>query len=69
MDDNGPTLYSLQRVQNDHATRLSLLEKQGERQQQALDEINKGIKHLVWLVVAALVVAVVQFALRGGFNA
>jgi len=65
-----------ERVQQDHAIRLALVEQQvaGVKEELhkisgSVDKINDSIGRLVWTVVLAVVVAGLNFALKGGFNA
>ena len=52
----------------DHAVRIALLEQTTRGIKDELTKLNGHIGKLVWAVVTALVLAVVQFALKGGFN-
>ena len=53
----------------DHAVRIALLEQTTRGIKEELTKLNGHIGKLVWAVVTALVLAVVQFALKGGFSA
>jgi len=53
----------------DHAIRIALLEQAMSGIKSELHQINSNIGKLVWAVIIAMVMAVVQFALKGGLNA
>lgn len=53
---------------HDHSLRISLLEKSLEGVEKQLNDINGNLNKLVWAIILALLMAVVQFALKGGFN-
>ena len=54
---------------HDHAVRIALLEQTTRGIKEELTKLNGHIGKLVWAVVTALALAIVQFALKGGFNA
>lgn len=51
---------------DDHGTRIALLEQSTEDIRRELGAINSNISKLVWLLVTALVLSVMKFALSGG---
>ena len=51
---------------DDHGTRIALLEQSTSAIQKQLEGINANINKLVWLVLAALVMAAMKFFLMGG---
>ena len=53
---------------NDHAIRIALLEQAMTGIKSELHQINSNIGKLVWAVILAIVMAFVQFALKGGLN-
>jgi hypothetical protein len=53
----------------DHAIRIALLEQSMSGIKNELHQINSNISKLVWAVILAIVMAFVQFALKGGINA
>jgi hypothetical protein len=65
-NDKEITVYTLHRVQQTHSTEIALLKQQGASQQKSLDEINNGVKHLVWIVLGALVLAVLRTLMKDG---
>ena len=52
----------------DHATRIAVLETAIKGIDKNLDHINGSIGKLVWAVILAIVVALVQFILKGGLR-
>ena len=58
-----------ERRNQDHAIRIALLEQSMTGIKQELHQINSNINRLVWAVIAAIVMAGVQFVIRGGLNA
>ena len=50
----------------DHGTRIALLEQSTQDIKRELGAINSNITRLVWLLVTALVLSVMKFALSGG---
>ena len=58
-----------ERRNQDHAIRIALLEQSMTGIKQELHQINGNISRLVWAVIAAIVMAGVQFMLRGGLSA
>lgn len=57
-----------ERRNQDHAIRIALLEQSMAGIKSELHQINSNINRLVWAVIAAIVMAGVQFILRGGLN-
>lgn len=57
-----------ERRNQDHAIRIALLEQSMTGIKSELHQINSNINRLVWAVIAAIVMAGVQFILRGGLN-
>lgn len=55
-----------QSVNHDHAVRIALLEQGMRNITRELRDISKGIGRLIWIVGAAVIGALIQFALRGG---
>ena len=53
---------------HDHAVRIALLEQTTNGIQKELGKLNSHIGKLVWAIVSALVLAVMQFVLKGGLN-
>jgi hypothetical protein len=53
---------------HDHAIRIALLEQSMAGIKNELHQINSNIGKLVWAVILAIVMAFVQFALKGGLN-
>ena len=53
----------------DHATRIALLEQSINGVKTELNKINANIGKLVWAIILAIVMAFVQFALKGGLGA
>lgn len=64
MTDN----YSNKETQQDHAIRIALLEQSVEGIKNGLLDISKNVKHLVMTVIVAVLLAVVQFVLKGGLS-
>jgi hypothetical protein len=60
------SISSLHRVQQAHSIEIALLKQQGASQQKSLDEINNGVKHLVWIVLGAIVLAILNTVIKGG---
>lgn len=54
---------------HDHAIRIALLEQAMTGIKSELHQINSNIGKLVWAVILAIVMAFIQFALKGGLNA
>jgi len=54
------------RHDDDHGTRIALLEQSTEQIREQLKGINGNINKLVWLVFTALVLAVMKFVISGG---
>lgn len=52
----------------DHAVRIALLEQTTIGIKEELTKLNGHIGKLVWAVITALTLAIVQFALKGGFS-
>ena len=52
----------------DHAIRIALLEQAMKGIQAELSQINANIGKLVWAVILAIVMAFVQFILKGGLG-
>ena len=52
----------------DHAIRIALLEQSMTGIKSELHNINTNIGRLVWAVIMAIVVAAIQFVLKGGLN-
>tara|TARA_R110000782_G_scaffold27266_1_gene69223 strand:+ start:157 stop:336 length:180 start_codon:yes stop_codon:yes gene_type:complete len=52
----------------DHATRIALLEQSINGVKLELSQINANIGKLVWAIILAIVMAFVQFALKGGLH-
>mgnify|MGYP003663964107 FL=1 len=52
----------------DHATRIALLEQSINGVKTELNKINANIGKLVWAIILAIVMAFVQFALKGGLS-
>jgi hypothetical protein len=52
----------------DHATRIALLEQSINGVKLELSQINANIGKLVWAILLAIVMAFVQFALKGGLT-
>lgn len=69
-----PTNYSNDRdrerdpITQDHSVRIALLEQAMDGIKGELHQINANIGKLVWAVVLAIVMAFVQFILKGGLN-
>jgi len=61
-------VYDLQHIQHEQATQIALMRQTQDNQQKTLDEISKRMKDLVWLVFAGLIMAALNFAIRGGFG-
>jgi hypothetical protein len=57
-----------ERRNQDHAIRIALLEQSMTGIKSELHQINSNINRLVWAVIAAIVMAGVQFILKGGLN-
>jgi len=57
------------RRDQDHAIRIALLEQSMSGIKAELHQINSNINRLVWAVIAAIVMAGVQFIIRGGLSA
>lgn len=57
-----------ERRNHDHAIRIALLEQSMDGIKTELHQINSNINRLVWAVIAALVMAAVQFVLKGGLS-
>lgn len=55
-------------TQQDHAIRIALLEQSVEGIKNGLLDISKNVKHLVFTVISAVFLAVVQFIVKGGLN-
>lgn len=53
---------------HDHAVRIALLEQTTIGIKEELTKLNGHIGKLVWAIIMALVLAVVQFALKGGLH-
>ncbi|MBC7621240.1 MAG: hypothetical protein H7293_20025 [Candidatus Saccharibacteria bacterium] len=53
---------------NDHSIRIALLEKGVEGIEKQLNDMNGHLQKLVWAIIVALVMAAVQFILRGGLK-
>ena len=53
------------RLQNDHSTRIALLEQGMEAIKQQLTGINTNMNKLVWLVFTAVIIAVLKLVLIG----
>ena len=62
------TMPQEERRSNDHAIRIALLEQSMAGIKTELHQISGNISRLVWAVVAAIVMAGVQFVIRGGLN-
>ena len=58
-----------ERREQDHAIRIALLEQSMSGIKAELHQINGNISRLVWAVIAAIVMAGVQFVVRGGLSA
>lgn len=58
-----------ERREQDHAIRIALLEQSMSGIKSELHQINGNISKLVWAVIAAIVMAGVQFVVRGGLSA
>lgn len=56
------------RKDQDHAIRIALLEQSMSDIKAELRQINSNINRLVWAVIAAIVMAAMQFVIRGGLN-
>lgn len=54
---------------HDHAVRIALLEQATIGIKEELTKLNGHIGKLVWAVILAIVMAFVQFALKGGLSA
>ena len=52
----------------DHATRIALLEQSINGVKVELSQINANIGKLVWAIILAIVMAFIQFALKGGLS-
>ena len=52
----------------DHATRIALLEQSINGVKTELSQINANIGKLVWAIILAIVMAFIQFALKGGLS-
>jgi len=52
----------------DHATRIALLEQSMSGIKGELSKINNSISKLVWVIVGTLLVAAINFILRGGLS-
>jgi hypothetical protein len=65
-EDKEVSLSHLYKVQQGHSIEIALLKQQGASQQKSLDEINNGVKHLVWIVLGALVLAVLRTLMKDG---
>lgn len=52
----------------DHAIRIALLEQTTLGIKEELTKLNGHIGKLVWAIVMALVLAVMQFVLKGGLS-
>ena len=63
------TTEDRRRDTGDHGTRIALLEQSTAAIQKQLEGINVNINKLVWLVLAALVMAAMKFFLMGGLSA
>ena len=57
-----------ERRNQDHAIRIALLEQSITGIKGELHQINSNISRLVWAVIAAIVMAGVQFILKGGLS-
>lgn len=69
--NNGSTQYDTtydgneRRQTNDHAVRIALLEQSMESIKQQLQGINANMSKLVWLVLTALIIAVLKLIIVG----
>jgi hypothetical protein len=52
----------------DHGTRIALLEQTINGVKGELSQINTNIGRLVWTLIVAILMAFLQFALRGGLS-
>jgi hypothetical protein len=69
LPDGVPSMYSMHITLIHHANEIKTIKEYAKLQQRALDDINKGIRYLNLTILTALLLAVVKFALSGGFNA
>lgn len=56
------------RAGHDHSVRIALLEQSMSSIKEELHAINANLNRLVWVVIAGIGAAAVQFILRGGLN-
>ena len=68
-DSQAPTVYSLYKIQVEHDKHISLINERMSIQQKSLEDINKGIRTLVWLVFAGFAGAFITFVINGGLRA
>lgn len=68
-DNQAPTVYSLHKAQIEQDKSISIINERMSTQQKSLDEINKGIRALVWLVFVGFVGAFGTFVMNGGLRA
>lgn len=68
-DSQPPHMVKDGRREQDHAIRIALLEQSMSGIKAELHQINGNISRLVWAVIAAIVMAGVQFIIRGGLSA
>lgn len=61
-------MYSLYKTQIEHDKSISIINERMGIQQKSLDEINKGIRALVWLVFVGFVGAFGTFVMNGGLR-
>lgn len=54
---------------NDHGIRIALLEQAMRNITIELHAINSNISRLIWIAIAALGAAAMQFVLKGGLHA
>lgn len=63
------TDQDIKKETQDHAIRIALLEQSMRGIKDELHQINGSVGKLVWAVISAIVLAAMQFILRGGLNA
>jgi hypothetical protein len=66
--DRIPNLYQLHVMQLQLSSEIAAVKESARLQQKTLDEISSNSKWLNRLVLGAMVLAVVRFAMTGGFN-
>ena len=63
------TDQEIKKETQDHAIRIALLEQSMRGIRDELHQINASVGKLVWVVISAMVLAAMQFILKGGLGA